>query len=327
MTIERIVGGRAVVGPIIGRGRTSVVHEGTLLGTGERVAVKITSSRFAPDAAMRMRTEHALHVFDAGPGWLVMERLFGALLASEIERQGPCAIPRGAALALQVCEAVAEAHALGLVHGDLGPHRIVVTTRADGSPAVRVLGFARPSAGGDSRIDVFGIGIILHALVGDVTSVSPPFAATVARCVAPNPDDRFQTIEELAETLARFAPPDAARYAARVRAAAAIAHSGGVMVISEPPPELDASVVKPRKIVRPLAMAVAVAALGLLAFGRDDGARTPAAAVSAPPPAVALVASASATVQNAPPPPSAPSMPRPSPPKSRVRRSAERPRS
>jgi serine/threonine protein kinase len=313
MTIERIVAGRVAVGATIARGRTSVVHEGTLLATGERVAVKMTSSVVNAEAAMRMRSEHALRVLDAGHGWLAMERLGGMLLSERLQRNGPMSIGEAATLALQICEAVAEAHALGIVHGDLGLHRVFLT------PSVRVLGFARPSAGGDSRIDVFGVGTILLGMVGPSLTISPPFEATICRCLATNPDERFQTIEELAETLARFASPDAARYVTRIRRMAT--QSGGGLVVSQPPPSLDSTIVKPTRIVRYLALAIASAAIALLTFRANPAARQEPASATEPLP----VMRESVPPKLLPPMP-VPTMPRPQPPKTLVRRSAPRTR-
>jgi serine/threonine-protein kinase len=42
---------------------------------------------------------------------------------------------------LQACEAIAEAHALGIVHRDIKPSNLFVTRRADGSSLVKVLDF------------------------------------------------------------------------------------------------------------------------------------------------------------------------------------------
>ena len=42
---------------------------------------------------------------------------------------------------LQACEAVAEAHSIGLIHRDLKPSNLFLTHRPDGSPLVKVLDF------------------------------------------------------------------------------------------------------------------------------------------------------------------------------------------
>jgi serine/threonine-protein kinase len=85
---------------------------------------------------------------------MVMEFLRGSDFARILRAHGPLPIVDVAGYLLQACEAVAEAHALGIVHRDLKPANIFLTTRADGSPLVKVLDFGiskltRTSARGD----------------------------------------------------------------------------------------------------------------------------------------------------------------------------------
>jgi serine/threonine-protein kinase len=102
-----------------------------------------------------------------------------------------------AVVARQIADALAAAHARGLVHRDLRPSRIVVTTDADGAPSVRILDFgsarlepvpasedaaryAAPErwtnpAQVDPRADVYALGCIAFELACG----QPPFHGTL----------------------------------------------------------------------------------------------------------------------------------------------------
>src|SRR4029079_16248766 len=57
------------------------------------------------------------------------------------EHGGSTAQPWEIELTLQACEALAEAHSLGIVHRDVKPTNLFVTWRPDGSALVKVLDF------------------------------------------------------------------------------------------------------------------------------------------------------------------------------------------
>jgi serine/threonine-protein kinase len=88
-----------------------------------------------------------------GEPYMVMEMLEGQDLGRLIEA-GPIEPSLAVAYMLQACEALAEAHALGMVHRDIKPANLFVTTRRDGSHVVKVLDFGIATA---SRGEVSGL--------------------------------------------------------------------------------------------------------------------------------------------------------------------------
>ncbi len=159
LRIGSIVNGKYRIDSILGRGAMGIVAECQHLELCERVALKFLlttrnvahddlGARFLREAQVsaKLRNEHIARVVDVGV-WLeavpymVMEYLEGHDLRATIRRHGR--LPPAVAIdfAIQICEGVAEAHALGIVHRDLKPSNLFVTTRADGSDLVKILDF------------------------------------------------------------------------------------------------------------------------------------------------------------------------------------------
>jgi hypothetical protein len=102
--------------------------------------------------AARLRSEHVVRVTDAGTlesgePYLVMELLAGRDLESRLARDGPLAPATAVSYVLQVCDALTEAHALGLVHRDIKPANLFLTRRDDGRVVVKVLDFGIATPG------------------------------------------------------------------------------------------------------------------------------------------------------------------------------------
>jgi serine/threonine protein kinase len=150
--------GKYRVEQILGHGGMGVVAEATHLGLGEKVAIKFlrpdvvvddeTCARFLREAqaAVKLKSEHVARVSDVGmlaggAPYMVMEFLEGVDLDQMIASSGVVDPPLAVELVLQGCEALAEAHAYGIVHRDIKPSNFFVTWRADGSPLVKVLDF------------------------------------------------------------------------------------------------------------------------------------------------------------------------------------------
>ncbi|HEX6276871.1 MAG TPA: protein kinase [Polyangiaceae bacterium] len=143
---------------ILGEGGMGHVYAAIHEQLGIRVAIKILSPtlsqnedavrRFSREAraSVRIQSEHVARVLDvgqldSGAPYMVMEFLSGNDLAHELKQRGSLPTQEAIQYVLQASEAVAEAHALGVIHRDLKPANLFLTSRSDGSPLVKVLDF------------------------------------------------------------------------------------------------------------------------------------------------------------------------------------------
>jgi tRNA A-37 threonylcarbamoyl transferase component Bud32 len=102
--------------------------------------------RRAALAVAALRNQHVRRVLDVGTldngvPYMVMDDVEGMNLASELERRERLPWSEAIGYVLQVCEALVEAHAEGIVHGALTLGRLQLASRADGSRCVQVSGF------------------------------------------------------------------------------------------------------------------------------------------------------------------------------------------
>jgi serine/threonine-protein kinase len=153
-----LIDGKYRVERVLGQGAMGCVVAAyhTLLDL--EVAVKVLSSellrhekaveRFMREAraVARLKSEHVARVMDVGTlaggqPYIVMELLEGEDLDRMVIRTGPFPVERAVDFALQALEAVAHAHAAGVVHRDLKPANLFLTTAPDGREVLKVLDF------------------------------------------------------------------------------------------------------------------------------------------------------------------------------------------
>jgi serine/threonine-protein kinase len=158
------VGGKYVVERVLGRGGMGVVALGHHEELKRRVAIKFMFAaqrdpamvaRFMREGqlAAQLHSEHVVRVFDVGrldngTPYMVMEYLEGRSLAEELAASGPLPVATAIDYTAQALEAIAEAHALGVVHRDLKPDNLFVVRKGGAARTVKVLDFGI-SKGGD----------------------------------------------------------------------------------------------------------------------------------------------------------------------------------
>jgi serine/threonine protein kinase len=143
---------------VLGEGGMGVVYDGQHLILGQRVAIKFLRPEQANDesaiarflhearAAATLRGQQAVRILDIdtsaeGAPYIVMERLHGTALDVLLDREKRLPVALAVDYVLQACEALAEAHAAGIVHRDIKPANLFLTARSDGAPLVKVLDF------------------------------------------------------------------------------------------------------------------------------------------------------------------------------------------
>jgi serine/threonine-protein kinase len=118
-------------------------------------------------------------VFDYGRAadgtfYFVMEYLPGPTLTELVGRDGPLPCDRVVRLMMQLCSALSEAHAIGLVHRDIKPGNIIVCCRGGIDDVAKLLDFGLVVERRTSRDRVYGEP---EALAGTPAFMSPEQAA------------------------------------------------------------------------------------------------------------------------------------------------------
>jgi eukaryotic-like serine/threonine-protein kinase len=250
--IGRLVAGRYRVIKPLGEGGMGQVYLAEHEAIEKKVALKVLRpeysrkedivTRFQQEAISASRIKHpnVLDVFDfgkldSGEAFLAMEFLEGHDLSDDLAKVSAMDPSRGLHIALQICRALAAAHARGVVHRDMKPDNVFLQRTGDGDEVVKIVDFgiaqlrtteeaaksqptrrrltktgmifgtpeymAPEQAGGrhaDLRVDVYAVGVILYEMfTGAVPFTGDSFMAVLTATMNQPPPPMRQMNPEL----------------------------------------------------------------------------------------------------------------------------------
>ena len=157
---KRVLGKRYEIEEVLGKGGMAKVFRGTDTVLGRTVAVKVLSPEFAEDdqfvarfrreaqAAAALNHANIVSVFDTGSTgnvhYIVMEYVEGRTLRQVLQAESRLLPERAVEIAEAVAKGVAAAHQKGLVHRDIKPGNIMLTS--EGQVKVMDFGIARATS-------------------------------------------------------------------------------------------------------------------------------------------------------------------------------------
>lgn len=202
--VGKILGGRYEILEEIGKGGMAVVYKARCRCLNRIVAIKVLREdlteneefvkRFNVEAQAAASLTHPniVSVYDVGKEgeihYIVMEYVEGITLKQYIEKKGRIPWREAVSITIEICHGLAQAHAKHIIHRDIKPHNIIVTST--GAIKVTDFGIARATTtstvaasddvlgsvhyispeqarGGyvDEKSDIYSLGIVMYEML------------------------------------------------------------------------------------------------------------------------------------------------------------------
>ena len=224
--------GRYEIESRLGAGGMGEVFRARDTRLNRTVALKVCKLQFGERferearAIAQLNHSHICTLYDVGPHYLVMELVEGTTLSERIAK-GALPLAEVLRYGAQIAEALAAAHDKGIVHRDLKPGNIMLAkagvkvldfglakTQSDetltavhavmGTPAY-MAPEQRQGKACDGRADLYALGIVIHEMATgrrpqpgeQCDSLPEKLAHTVRRCLAQDPEKRWQSARDL----------------------------------------------------------------------------------------------------------------------------------
>ncbi|MER0091574.1 serine/threonine-protein kinase [Corynebacterium sp. KPL2838] len=226
----------------IARGGMSTVYRCVDMRLGRQVAAKVMDERydddpvfikrFSREARAMARLQHpnlvAIHDFsaDGEPIYLIMELIDGGTLRELLAEGGPLTVPAALSTLRSVLQGLTEVHSTGLIHRDIKPDNVLITShhrvklgdfglvrarnaQATSNMIVGTVSYLAPEqvTGEDitPATDVYSAGIVLFELLTGTVPFSgdTPIAHATARLYAdvPAPSTHGEDVPKLVDAL------------------------------------------------------------------------------------------------------------------------------
>ena len=221
--------GRYQISRLVGEDGESVAYEATDTMLRRTVLLTVVAhdrdEAFGRQSALRarIRSRHVVTILDHGTigatTYRATDHFPDGDLATWLRTHGPMSRTAALALTSQVCAALTDAHAAGVVHPGLGPDTILLRDEAAG-PVPHVSDFSHAIQGRDEdRSDQHAVGVLLWTCLTGAAPApggpAPQLPATSAedralnglllRLLSADPEDRFASMSELRAAVDRVA--------------------------------------------------------------------------------------------------------------------------